>query len=697
LKKGDVVRLGVLRKGSAAVTEALAAARSARNRATRASHLAASEERASARRYKRARAREDRERARAMNRRVRVTVAEHERPRSKGRTPRNLFYRLGGTAISSRLLSGGTSSGTRSVHFAVTARGFASKGGRAWRDGEGERAAQYITREEALEGGEAGWWSNIADDRNELIAFHRASEALEKHDRANANVYMSEIIALPASLTARQRRKAVRRYCREFDKRGIAYTVGMHKPDPAGDGRNFHCHILYSLRPARRLGAYDWSFAVSKVQDVNTPEGIAMRRKAVVDAINKTLRAAGSAQRYTHLSNRARGLGRPAPKRGQQQTWVARRLSIAQQRCDTLGRLRGHVAALQGGLAVMIKAGDARDLTVSRLEMARNLLRDQMMAYDGRIAMHRVAVAARLDAARLPERTHVFTGAIDAANPVVVDRLRAATALLRWPGLLDHRLAAALDQIAARQRRRKSLEEAAARIATSLREPMPDRHAVLARLTTALQRTMIDQRRQASAMAVLKAQGVLRLYQASRTSDSAANAQLGQLAKHMSERTRFETFRARLRDGLASLPDLDRPEGLVRERLTEAASRQRNILLASIDSLARSSPTVPRQLITTSPPAASMASASLPAHDPVTRPAPAELSPNRPDVTQAHKATPGGNVPKQGVVEQARKLARGRDAGPDTGRRPPAPPKMGKGPDDMTDFPPGGGKGGPGR
>jgi hypothetical protein len=94
--------------------------------------MAAAEERALARRYKRARAREDRDRERAMNRRIRVTVQAGERPRTRGRAPRALFYRLGAQAISSRVLTGGgASTGTRSIHFSVVARGFASKSGRA--------------------------------------------------------------------------------------------------------------------------------------------------------------------------------------------------------------------------------------------------------------------------------------------------------------------------------------------------------------------------------------------------------------------------------------------------------------------------------------------------------------------------------------------------------------------------------------
>lgn len=347
------MRLGEVRSGQSDVAKAMAAARSARNQMTRSVRVDEADAQASARRYKRTRARDDRERERAMNRRFRVQVPERERPRTGNRTPHKLFYRLAG-----QLLEGGrgtamAAAGTRSIHFAVVARGFASTTGRRWRSGEGERAASYIVREGALEGGEAGWWSNIADDRNELVAFHRASEAIEKHDRANANVYVSEIISLPASLSPRQRRRIVRRHCRHFETQGLPYTAAMHLPDGKGDGRNFHCHIIYSLRPARRLGRYDWNFAASKLADVNTPTGIRNRRRLAVDAINATLRAAGSDQRYTDLSNRARGLGAPAPKVGQKATWLQRRIDAVDQSISALARLQQAMPSLRAGLLTL--------------------------------------------------------------------------------------------------------------------------------------------------------------------------------------------------------------------------------------------------------------------------------------------------------------------------------------------------------
>ncbi|MEH3100600.1 MobA/MobL family protein [Sphingomonas adhaesiva] len=412
-----MVKLGALKKGSAAVAAKLSAARSERNRATRTANIAASEERASARRYKRARAREDRERA--MKKGVRVTVAEHERPRTRGRTPRALFYRLGGRAIGGQLLKASIGSGTRSVHFRFTARGFGSRTGRRWRSGEGERAAQYITREEALEGGEAGWWSTIAADRNELVAFHRASEALEKHDRANANVYVTEIVALPASLTARQRRRAVRRYCRYFDKRGLPYTVAMHKPDPQGDVRNYHVHIVYSLRPAQRLGPYDWNFAVSKVSDVNTPEGIAMRRKLVVDAINATLRASGSGQRFTHLSNHARGLGLPGPKIGQQQNWIARRLADAEDGYARLGRLKAMMDRLGEGVRTISRAHGAEDVARSRLLDRKKAVQKGVREHDERVAFCRARLIIWLNDQRVRERMRRYVDAVAKAKAAV--------------------------------------------------------------------------------------------------------------------------------------------------------------------------------------------------------------------------------------------------------------------------------------
>jgi hypothetical protein len=478
---------GELKAGSDAVSAALGAARSARNRASRERAADARETSASARRYKRTRAREDRERERAMNRRFRVQVADTDRPRMKGRTPHRLFYRLGGQAMGTRITAS-SSGGTRSIHFAVTARGFASRTGRAWRGGEGERAALYIVREDALEGGEAGWWSNVAADRNELAAFHRASEAFERHDRANANVYMSEVIALPDSLSAKQRRKAVRRYCQTFDRRGLGYTVAMHLPDSNGDGRNYHCHIVYSLRPVTRLGAYDWSLAVSKVADVNTPDGIRARRDLAVAAINATLKASGSAQRYTDASNRARGLGAPSPKQGQKQTWALRRAAVVEARSAALARLQAATSALRAGLAILARAETPRSDIRSRL---RGMQEDNTAALadsDQRLAAVRIRVQDGLFGERIFEAAADPAGRITVAKSNVVDILAGAMAGFTSPDAFAARIAAVADARTRRKARRQVDAEALTAAADKLAAaPPPDlepyRTVVVARLS----------------------------------------------------------------------------------------------------------------------------------------------------------------------------------------------------------------------
>lgn len=316
-----------------------------------------------------------------------------------------------------------------SIHYAFTARGFASRKERRWREREAERAALYSVREDALEGGEAGWWSNVAVDRNELAAHYRASEELEKHDRANANVYCAEVIALPAELTARQRRLAVQRICRWFEARGLAYTVGIHLPGKAGDQRNFHVHIIFSLRPCQRNGPYDWSFAVAKESDINTPEGILARRRAVVRAINATLHAAGIDKRYTHLSNKARRMAPAQTKVGQKATWAARRLAALENKAAKLEKLQDTVAlvrqAIVNGVGRLQAAATVIDAT---LEATADSLRasgqgrvDQQSVEPGAVGQKRLssrcifAQRDRVDAALIEQSAEIARAVDDAS------------------------------------------------------------------------------------------------------------------------------------------------------------------------------------------------------------------------------------------------------------------------------------------
>lgn len=378
---------GELKDKAAAAAADFAAARSARNLLSRRKAEEKEDERQAERGRRRRARKNERELEELLRRKVRIWVPKEERPRIGRTTARNLYHRAAGMLLGATGLTDARGpDGLYSIHFAFTARGLASTKGRRWRRGEAERAARYIVREEGLERGELGWWSNIAADRNELIAFYRTVEALERHDRSNANVYISEVIALPAELSARQRRRAVRRICRFFEARGLPYTVAIHTPDASGDQRNYHCHIIYSLRPCERVAPYEWSFGVAKEDDINTPDGIVARRIAVVRAINTTLSATGLAKRYTHLSNKARRMAAAQPKLGQQRTWAARRLEALEVKVATLQRLETSLRIVIGQLSGL----------APRLQQVRSQVQERFEAL-ARSTKPRAKSSTRLD------------------------------------------------------------------------------------------------------------------------------------------------------------------------------------------------------------------------------------------------------------------------------------------------------------
>lgn len=114
--------------------------------------------------------RADRELERLL--RFRIRIRPEDRPKLSGRTARKLYdhaERLVGGIIGTSDVRG--RDGLYSLYFGWRSRGLGAQEGRAWRPGEAARFVRYITRETALEAGEDGWFSNIGEDREELVAF----------------------------------------------------------------------------------------------------------------------------------------------------------------------------------------------------------------------------------------------------------------------------------------------------------------------------------------------------------------------------------------------------------------------------------------------------------------------------------------------------------------------------------------------
>lgn len=75
------------------------------------------------------------------------------------------------------------------------------------------------------------------------------NEAESAEKRKNSTVAREFMIALPAELTAIQRKKLVKRFSSALVERyGFALDVAIHEPNRKGDERNHHAHLLASTR-----------------------------------------------------------------------------------------------------------------------------------------------------------------------------------------------------------------------------------------------------------------------------------------------------------------------------------------------------------------------------------------------------------------------------------------------------------------
>lgn len=290
--------------------------------------------------------RSDRELERLLH--FRIVIQPEDRPRLSGQTARKLYDHAERLIVGAIGVSDARGQdGLYSLYFGWRSRGLGSQEGRAWRPGEAARFARYITRETALENGEQGWFSNIGENRDELVAFFRALEITERADRTNANVYVSIIVPLPHDLDAAGRRRVAQLITDALARRGLPFIAALHLPDPGGDQRNFHLHIQLSLRPFERHGPFDWTFSAAKQATLNTGAGIALMKRHAVRQINRVLAQEGIERRYTHRPRASRGEGPGEMKRKRGIVARRERVDLVEEARSRWVGLREHAVGLR--------------------------------------------------------------------------------------------------------------------------------------------------------------------------------------------------------------------------------------------------------------------------------------------------------------------------------------------------------------
>ena len=256
-----------------------------------------------------------------------------------------------------------------SFHFQWRSRGLRPRKGQknshAYRRGEIVRLVKYILRDTAREVEGGGIVSSISNDPDEIASVLGAVEELEMAaGQDNANVYISIVISLPHELGTGGRERVLTRIVGAFEEEELPFAAVLHKPDPGTDERNFHAHVVVSLRPFRKEKNGRYSFAALPSSDLNDGEWIYPLRTRIAAAINEEMAQlavdTGTPQRvFTHLSNADRGLppkskaqgkhgpGRKAADRRAAEAEAARaEIAPQQARMNVLDELAGLVTGL---------------------------------------------------------------------------------------------------------------------------------------------------------------------------------------------------------------------------------------------------------------------------------------------------------------------------------------------------------------
>lgn len=205
-----------------------------------------------------------------------------------------------------------------------------------WKSGEMGRKIRYIFRGGALEEVEGNALTNMGDDIVEAVACSRLLEDLEQLGRSkNGGVYHHVILALPHHLSGPQRAELLNELTQPLREMKLPFCAALHKPDTQGDERNYHAHVVLSLRPMDRMGEYHWEFAPSKRTWLNTTAGLRLQRRFVARSFNRALTRAGIDTRWTHKSRATRGEASPGnTKKGPEGTREDRNIEAAGRRAN---------------------------------------------------------------------------------------------------------------------------------------------------------------------------------------------------------------------------------------------------------------------------------------------------------------------------------------------------------------------------
>lgn len=241
-----------------------------------------------------------------------------------------------------------------------------------------------------------------------------AAENAER--RSNATVAREYQVALPTELSADARRELATRFALHLVSRyKIAADVAIHAPNPEGDQRNDHAHILTTTRVVEadgRLGA-----KTRVLDSARTGSGeIRQLRVTWATMANEALLAAGRSERIDHRSRVDAGLpGLGTKHMGPDLMAVERRRRREARQRDTIyvpgsrrARLNEEILQARQGLSVASReyrdidtvekgAGIARSQAAQNLAVLAPPLQSDLLVATAKAVARREAMKAAAD------------------------------------------------------------------------------------------------------------------------------------------------------------------------------------------------------------------------------------------------------------------------------------------------------------
>jgi hypothetical protein len=202
---------------------------------------------------------------------------------------------------------------------------------------------------------------------------HLWNQAEAAETRKNAVVAREVVLSLPHELTDAQRVALVREFGEQLVERyGVAVDFAVHRPDRKGDQRNHHAHVMMTTR---RLEADGFTEKTRELDDLKGrgPQEVEAIRQLWQDAQNSALELAGSQERVSRLSNKARGIERePEPKLGEAANALLRRGEPSRR-----GELVLEIRVRNTMRENMAKQREKQEAVARALEAARRVEQEQ--------------------------------------------------------------------------------------------------------------------------------------------------------------------------------------------------------------------------------------------------------------------------------------------------------------------------------